>query len=362
MLSLSPRASILNIRPHMLAPPDARGVAPRVFLHSNESALGPSPEAIAAARAALSTVERYPDDAPERLAEAIGETFGLDPESIVCGPGSDELLARVTQAYLEPGDEMIHSVHGYLKFANYAHANGARPVAAPDEDFRASVESILSCVGDRTRMIMLANPDNPTGSHLSGAEVRRLHAALPRNVVLVADSAYAEYAGGGDYEVADTLVADADNVVMTRTFSKIFGLAGMRLGWLHGPRAMVDILKRVGTTFPISGPALAAGTAALRDREHWAGVLAHNDAWRAWLGEELRRLGLHVHPSACNFVLVRFDDPAKGAADANRFLAERGIIVRQFNSPDYRDHIRITIGLEAELRALVGALGEFMEA
>jgi histidinol-phosphate aminotransferase len=360
--SVTPRATILNIRPHMLAPTASDGAPATVLLNSNESALGPSPAALQAARDALARVERYPEDAPERLAESIGAAFGLDPARIVCGPGSDELLSRVARAYLEPGDELIHSVHGYLKFPNYAHANGAVPVAAPDQRFRATVEGLLASVSGRTRVVMLANPDNPTGTHLSGAEIHRLHGALPGNVLLVLDCAYAEYARAPDYEVAAALVEAADNVVMTRTFSKIFGLAGLRLGWLYGPASVADILRRIGTTFPISDAALAAGTAALGDVAHRDAVLAHNDTWRGWLSDRLAALGLQVTPSQCNFILVRFDDPAKSAAEASRFLAQRGIVVRRFNSPDYRDHVRITMGLEPEMRAVADGLGAFLEA
>jgi histidinol-phosphate aminotransferase len=329
--SVKPRATILNIRPHMLAPTASDGAPATVLLNSNESALGPSPAALQAARDALARVERYPEDAPERLAESIGAAFGLDPARIVCGPGSDELLSRVARAYLEPGDELIHSVHGYLKFPNYAHANGAVPVAAPDQRFRATVEGLLASVSGRTRVVMLANPDNPTGTHLSGAEIHRLHGALPGNVLLVLDCAYAEYARAPDYEVAAALVEAADNVVMTRTFSKIFGLAGLRLGWLYGPASVADILR-------------------------------HNDTWRGWLSDRLAALRLQVTPSQCNFILVRFDDPAKSAAEASRFLAQRGIVVRRFNSPDYRDHVRITMGLEPEMRAVADGLGAFLEA
>jgi histidinol-phosphate aminotransferase len=360
--SVTPRTTILNIRPHMLAPPASHGAPATVLLNSNESALGPSPAALESARDALARIERYPEDAPEQLAVSIGTAFGLDPARIVCGPGSDELLSRIARAYLQPGDELIHSAHGYLKFPNYAHANGAVPVAAPDDRFRASVEGLLASVNERTRVVMLANPDNPTGTHLSGAEIRRVHGALPGNVLLVLDCAYAEYAGAPDYEVAAALVEAADNVVMTRTFSKIFGLAGLRLGWLYAPLAVADILRRIGTTFPISGAALAAGTAALGDVAHRDAVRAHNDSWRGWLSDRLTTLGLQVTPSQCNFILVRFDDPAKSAAEASRYLAERGIVVRRFNSPDYRDYVRITVGHEHEMHAVADALGAFLEA
>jgi len=357
---LTPRKGILEIRPHMLAATASDGALARVSLASNESALGPSPHALAAAHAALGAIERYPEDAAARLGEAIGGAFGLDPQRIVCGHGSDELLGRLARAYLDPGDELIHCVHGYLKFPNYAHAMGARPVAAPDVDLRASVDGILACVTPRTRMVMLANPDNPTGSYLAGADIRRLHAGLPENVLLVLDSAYAEYVAAADYELPVALIDAAHNVVMTRTFSKIFGLAGMRLGWLYGPPAVVDVMRRLSITFPVSAPAAAAGIAAVGDSAHTERVFAHNREMRRWFAQALTDIGLVVYPSQGNFVLARFDDAARPAAAACRRLEQRGIVARRFASPDYRDMVRFTLGLEPQMRAAAQALRDYL--
>ena len=357
---LNPRDGILNIKPHMMAAPLRDGGRRTLNLASNESALGPSPAALAAAHAALDSIERYPEDGPTRLAEAIGTAFGLDPQRIVCGHGSDELLGRLARAYLDPGDELIHSAHGYLKFPNYAHAMSAKPVAAPDADFRASVDGILSCVTPRTRMVMLANPDNPTGSYLGGEEIRRLHAGLPGDVLLVLDSAYAEYVTAADYELPTALIDQAPNVVMTRTFSKIFGLAGMRLGWLYGPPTIVDVMRRLSMTFPVSAPAVAAGIAAVGDRAHRDHVFAHNRDLRSWFTDRLTNLGLHVYPSETNFVLVRFDKTQRPAQAGYRYLVERGIVARMFNSADYRNMVRITVGFEAEMQAAAEALRDYL--
>lgn len=357
---LKPRDGILQIKPHMVATPAVNETLARVYLNSNESAFGPSPDALAAAHAALGSIERYPEDGAARLEGAIGAAFGLNPQRVVCGHGSDELLGRLARAYLNPGDELIHCVHGYLKFPNYAHAMSARPVAAPDLDFRASVEGILSCVTRRTRMVMLANPDNPTGTCLDGPEIRRLHAGLPADVLLVLDSAYAEYVAQPQYQLPVALVDESQNVVMTRTFSKIFGLAGMRLGWLYGPPEIVDVLRRLGITFPISAPAAAAGIAAVGDMAHVNRVFTHNRELRAWFMQAMTDLGLHVYPSQTNFVLIRFDDPARSAAAAYQYLYERGIVARMFPLPDYRDMVRITIGNESEMAATAAALREYL--
>lgn len=363
MSSLAAKATIYNIRPHMITSSVTAEVASvPVLLNSNESALGPSPAAADAAQSALDTIERYPNDAPEQLAAALGDTFELDPARIVVGPGSDELLARVARAYVDHDTELVHSARGYLKFPNYAHANGGVPVAAPDEDFRASVDGVLSRVSTRTRVVMLANPDNPTGTYLRGNEVRELRAGLPEHVLLVLDSAYAEYVDDPDYEVATHLVEDFDNVVMTRTFSKIFGLAGLRLGWLYGPPDVVDVLQRIGTTFPMSSPALAAGVAALADREYTDQVCAHNARWREWLAGELTKLGIGVYPSGTNFVLARVDRPDQNAADVDALLSGHGIAIRRFNASAYERHFRVTVGLEQEMHRVVEALQHYRES
>ena len=361
MAVLTPRPGIMNIKPHMVATPSHDGSSPMVNLSSNESALGPSPRAAEAARQALQTIERYPEDGPTLLAAAIGQTFGLDPSRIVCGHGSDELLGRLARAYLNPGDELIHSVHGYLKFPNYAHAMGAIPIPAPDLNFRASVDGILSCVTGKTRMILLATPDNPTGTCLSGDEVRRLHRDLPEQVLLVLDSAYAEYVHAPDYELPTALIDQSHNVVMTRTFSKVYGMAGMRLGWLYGPASVIDVLQRLGLTFPISAPAVAAGIAAVTDLAYTAHIKAYNRTQMLTFSAALKTMGLRYFESNTNFLLIDFDGQSKSAKQVYDELYRQGIAARMFNSPDYKNMLRITIGLEDEMRKAATILRAFMQ-
>ena len=362
MLTVNPRPGILQIKPHMVATQPTSDQDRRINLSSNESALGPSPRAAEAAHAAMAHIERYSEDGPALLAAAIGAAFDLDPSRIVCGHGSDELLQRLARGFLNPGDEVIHSVHGYLKFPNYAYAMGATPVAAPDDHFRASVDGLLSCLTGRTRMVLLANPDNPTGTILGGAEIRRLHAGLPGNVLLVLDSAYAEYVTAPDYALPVALVDAAQNVVMTRTFSKIFGMAGIRLGWLYGPPAIVDVLRRLGLTFPISSPASAAGIAAMGDLAHRQRVFAHNRDQLARFSAAVTALGLRHLPSNTNFLLLDFEGQKVSARQAYDFLDARGVVGRMFASPDYRNMLRITIGLENEMRTAIAALRECLGA
>lgn len=331
-----------------------------VALNSNESAFGPSPRAIDAAKAATSGLERYYEDPAGILIPAIAERFGLESGRIAIGQGSDDLLARIARAYLGPGTEMLRSANGYPKTPNYAHANDATPIAVPDESFRASVDNLLAAVNEKTRVVYLANPENPAGTHLGGAEVRRLHAGLPDHVLLVLDCAYEDYVDAEDYEPGQLLVEDADNVVMVRTFSKIFGLAGARVGWLYGPGHVVDVVSRIALTFPLASPSVAAAVAALQDRNHFEWVREQNNAQRSRLSASLRKHGLEVYPSQTNFVLADFRGQAVSAENAASQLRHRGISVRRLALPAYRTCVRFTLGTRSEMAALETALSEIL--
>ena len=351
----APRPGILAITPYVGGLAAVPGGAPVAKLSSNESPLGASPAALAAYHAAAATLHRYPDGGAARLRACLGEVHDLDPARLVCGDGSDELLGLLARAYAGPGDEVLYSAHGFLVYAIAARAVGATPVAVPERALTADVDAILARVGPRTRIVFLANPNNPTGSYLPAAEVTRLADALPPEVLLVLDAAYAEYVGAADYAPGAELAAERPNVVMTRTFSKIYGLASLRLGWALCPPAVADVLNRIRAPFNVTGPALAAGEAALADGDHVQRARAHNDRWRPWFTEALGALGLTVHPSAGNFVLVQFASPHDAAA-ANAFLLQNGVIPRTMEAYGLADCLRITIGLEGELRACLDAL------
>ena len=358
-----PRPGLRDIDFYMVGISKLPGFERVVKLSSNESPLGASPLALAAAAAALREAHCYPEVGTERLQEALAARFGLDAAGIAFGPGSDELLTRLVNTYAGPGDEVIHSAHAYMQFPIYATLAGAHPVAAPDDDFRHSVDSILGRVSDRTRVVIVANPDNPSGTHISGSEVRRLRAGLPDRVLLIVDAAYEEYASANDYESATRLVDDSGKVVVTRTFSKIFGLAGLRLGWCYGSRDTVDLLNRIGPSFPVNVAAHAAGLAALADEAHTREVLAHNARWIAYFSAELTDMGLHVYPSQTNFVLVRFPESgAKSALAADAYLNGEGIIPRRFAVPDFEDKLRFTVGHDWEMAKTAAALRAFLEA
>ena len=330
-------------------------------LSANENPLGPSPVAVAALREMAGTINRYPEGGVTALRRALAKHHGLDAERIVCGNGSDELLALLVQAYAGPGDEVLYSQYGFLVYPIAAKANGAVPVAAPEKDYRCDVDAMLKRAGPKTKIAFLANPNNPTGAYLKREEVTRLADGLPKTCLLVIDAAYAEYVARNDYSSGVELVESRDNVVMTRTFSKIFGLAGLRVGWAYCPENVADALNRVRGPFNVNAAAQAAATAALKDVAFADASRTHNDIWLAWLGGALTKLGLHVFPSICNFVLVRFPaDKAKNADAANAFLGKRGIIPRGMAPYGLPDCLRITVGTEQECRATEAALKDFL--
>ncbi len=295
------------------------------------------------------------------MREALAKRYGLDAAHIVCGAGSDELLNLLAVAYLGPGDEAIYSEHGFLVYRIAIQARGATPVAAPERDLTADVDAILARVNDATRMVFIANPNNPTGTYLSFDEVKRLHAGLPEHVILVLDAAYAEYVRANDYEAGIELVATTPNTVMTRTFSKIYGLAALRLGWAYCPAPVADALNRIRGPFNVTGPSIAAGVAALADQPHMQAAVEHNAVWRGRMAEALQRIGLRVTPSAANFLLVHFpQNSGKSARAADKFLHERRIILRRVEEYGFPDALRMTIGTEDENEAVLDALSAFM--
>jgi histidinol-phosphate aminotransferase len=355
-----PGPGILDIAPYVGGDAKLEGFEKPIRLASNESALGPSPKAVAAYRALAGDIHRYPDGSADELRHALGAHYSLDPARIVCGSGSDELIALLQRAYAGPDTEVLYSRHGFLMYPIGAMAVGATPVAAPEHDLTADVDAILARVTPKTRMVFIANPNNPTGTYLSANEMARLHAGLPRNVLLVIDSAYAEFVNRNDYEPGLKLVDAAENVVMLRTFSKIYALAGLRLGWGYFPPRVADVLNRVRGPFNVNAAALAAGVAALADTESLTRARAHNDRWQPWLNDRMAALGLHPTPSIGNFVLPGFPEGAHNADAAFRFLQGKGILTRKMGGYGLPDRIRITVGTGEENEKVAAALAEFM--
>src|SRR5256885_13251407 len=322
-----PRPGVLDIDPYVPGKSEAPGAA-RVFkLSSNETPLGASPKAIAAYRAVSEHLQDYPDGAATALRAAIGRAFGLDPDRIVCGAGSDDLLNLLADAYLTDGDEAIHTTHGFLVYPIATLGSGAKPIVAAEKNYTADVDAILAKVSPRTKIVFLANPNNPTGTYVPFDEIKRLHKALPPQVLLVLDAAYAEYVRRNDYEAGIELVATSENVVMCRTFSKIYGLAGLRLGWMYGPAHVVDAINRIRGPFNVNAAVHAAGIAAIQDTAHVEASRAHNDKWLAWLMQEIPRVGVEGTPGLANFVPIHLPQTkGKTAGEAGAFLSPRGRI------------------------------------
>jgi histidinol-phosphate aminotransferase len=362
-MPLSPRPCILNINPYVQGLAELKTAGKIIKLSSNEAALGASPKAIAAYNGHSSSLQRYCDGTAARLREAIGDVHGLDASRIVCGAGSDELIALLIQAYADEGDEVLYSQYGFLMYPISTLKVGGIPVKAPEKNMRTDVDAVLASVTERTRIVFIANPNNPTGSYISTDEVKRLRKGLRDNILLVLDSAYAEFVSKPDFSDGREIVdLPGENTVMLRTFSKIYGLASLRIGWAYCPPAIADILNRVRGPFNISGPAIDAGVAAMRDVDHTEKARLHNDVWLAYMDSNITQLGLRTFPSVANFILVEFPEGNKNARKADEFLKGKGIIARAVGSYGLDNCLRFTIGLEEENKTVIAALTEFMGA
>ncbi|MBU6442816.1 MAG: histidinol-phosphate transaminase [Alphaproteobacteria bacterium] len=357
----TPKPGILDIAPYVGGRATAPGLAKVHKLSSNETPLGASPAARQAFEAAAKNLALYPEGSARLLREAIAAAHGLNAERIVCGNGSDELLTLLANCYVRPGDEVLFSQYGFLVYRIATLANSAVPVTAPEKNLCADVDAMLAAVTPKTRLVFLTNPNNPTGSYLPVQEVRRLHAGLPPSTLLVIDAAYAEYVRRNDYEAGIELVTQFDNVVMTRTFSKIYGLAGLRVGWAFCPAAVADVLNRVRGPFNVSVPAQAAAAAAIADHAHVETAQAHNAKWLPWLTANIRALGLRVDDSVGNFVLIHFAaDGPHTAAKADAFLTRHGLILRSVANYGLPHALRLTVGTEEANRLVVEALADFL--
>ncbi|CAN7287290.1 histidinol-phosphate transaminase [Phyllobacterium sp. LjRoot231] len=358
----TPKAGVLDIAAYVPGKHSAPGVEKVHKLSSNETPLGASKHAMEAYRAAVEHLEMYPDGQATLLKRAIADIHGLNVDNIMCGNGSDELLGLLCQAYLAAGDEAVYTEHGFGIYKIATMAAGGTPVVASEKNEQADVDAILRVVTRRTKIVFLANPNNPTGTYLPFEEVRRLHAELPKNVLLVLDAAYAEYVRRNDYESGVELVSSSENVVMTRTFSKIYGLAALRIGWMFAPAHVIDATNRIRGPFNLNSAAIVAGAEAIRDRAHVDQAVAFNEKWLPWMTEQLMGLGLRVTPSVGNFLLVHFpEDAAKSAEKADAYLTSKGYILRRVTGYGFPNALRLSIGSEEANLGVVAALSEFLK-
>jgi histidinol-phosphate aminotransferase len=366
-MSPTPKPGILDISPYVGGRAGVAGVAKVVKLSSNESPVGPSPAALAALDQAKASVALYPEGSALLLREAIAEVYKLNPARIITtGEGSGALLTLLAGAYLQPGDECLFGRHAFLLYEIATRANSAVPVMVPEMEtnhaIKLDIDAMLAAVTPKTRMVYVANPNNPTGSYLNRDEMARLHAGLPKGVLLVIDAAYAEYVTAKDYEAGIELASKFDNVVMTRTFSKLYGLAGLRVGWMYASAAICDAINRIRGPFNTALLQQLAGAAAVRDRDHFWKAVEHNNTWLPWITAEIRKTGLRVDDSVANFVLIHFPQGEKSAANADAFLNKGGVILRGVGSYGLPDCLRMTVGTEDENRLAVSLLQQFMAA
>ncbi len=348
----TPKPGIMDITPYTPGKSSREaGVVP-IKLSSNENPYGPNPKAVAAYKDAAAQMHRYPDAGASALREAIGEVCGLDAARIVCGAGSDELIGLLVHAYASEGDEVLFSQHGFLMYAIYARSFGATPVKAPETNLKADVDNLLAAVTTRTKIVFIANPNNPTGSYLPASEIKRLRDGLPEHVILCLDDAYAEYMDAPDYSDGVELVDATENTVMCRTFSKIYGMGGLRIGWMYAPTAIIDVMHRVRSPFNVNSAAQAAAIAAIKDTGYTEEQRLKNKGQLAWLSSALKDAGLHVFPSVCNFVLVRCKDDAQAKQLIGNLAAEH-IYVRDVSNYELPDCIRISVGTPEENQRLM---------
>ena len=353
--------SIMQIHPYVPGESKLGTEKPIRQLAANEAPLGASPKAIEAAQDSVAQLNRYPEGGAVALREKISERFGFPAQQLICGAGSDEIIALICQAFTGEGKEVLYSQHGFLMYKISALAAGATPVAAPETNLRTDVDSMIEHVTENTRVVFVANPNNPTGSYSTKAELDRLHAALPEDALLVIDAAYSEYVDADDYADGSELVAKHSNVVMTRTFSKLFGLAALRIGWAYGSEEVIDILNRVRGPFNVSVPAQAAATAALDDWDWAMDAKQLNNRLLPAVTQRLRGMGLTVYDSVGNFILIDFDNPDRATA-ADEYLRAEGIIGRSVAGYGLPTCLRMTIGTEDDMDAVNQALTRFIES
>ena len=354
----TPIAGLMNIAPYVAGKAKVEGAVKVLKLSSNENPWGCSPKVKPAIEHQLGQLHRYPDSGHLALREAIGAAYNLPANNLICGAGSDELLGLLIHAYAGLGDEVLYHAHAFLMYKIYTLANSATPVAAPERNLTVDVEALLAAVTPKTKIVFVANPNNPTGTVIPFSDIKRLREGLPESVILGLDGAYAEYMTRADYEDGRSLVRHSNTVVF-HTFSKIYGLAALRLGWALARPEIIDVLNRIRSPFNVNSLAIAAGVAALNDQAFIRDTLHKNETERTRVSHAIAALGYEVVPSYTNFLLVKC---GRHAEAMNRHLLARGVIVREVAAYGLEEYLRISIGTEHENTVLIDAIAAFTRA
>ena len=356
-----PNKAIKNLKPYNPGKSPATKGSKVFKLSANETPLGPSKKAIKAFSEVAGGLQDYPDGGATKLRNAIAKNQKINPDNVICGCGSDELISLICRAYLEPNDEAIYSQYGFLMYKISIIAAGGKPVVAKEKELRTDVDQILKCVTKKTKIVFIANPNNPTGTYISSNEIKKLRKSLDKKILLVIDAAYAEYVNRNDYQTGNELVTKNNNVVVTRTFSKIHGLAALRIGWMYAPKNVVDTINRIRLPFNVNSAAAAAATAAINDKMTTQKAIQHNQKWIAWTTEEIKKLGLKVTPSVANFILIHFGKGQKNAEMADKFLTKNGFVLRDLKPYGLKNALRMTIGTKEANQGVVKALKKFVK-
>ena len=359
MVKLKPQSGIMDIALYVGGKSHVDGIENILKLSSNENPFGASEAAKEALVRASLDMHRYPSTDHNALRAAIGDVWDVDPARVICGNGSGELLMMIAQAYAGHGDEVLFTEHGFAMYPIYANANGAKPVVVPERERVVDVDALLAACTKKTKVVYIANPANPTGTMLGDTDLARLADGLPKGAVLALDGAYAEYVDG--YDAGKALIDARDNVIMTRTFSKIYGLGGLRVGWAYGPQDIIDVLMRIRGPFNLSAPALATAEAAMRDTAHTEKCRLENAKQRDWMAGALAEMGIPSDTSTANFVLARLASEEEAVA-CNEYLTSEGILIRYVGNYGLPNCLRITVGDEASCRRVVHAIGKFKKA
>ncbi len=340
-----------------------------IKLSSNESPLGPSVRAVKAYIDSAKSLSTYPDGNSTLLKEKIAALHNINVNNIICGAGSDEILNLIAAAYLMPGDEVIFSEHAFLLYKIITLANNGTPIAAKEVGLKANIDAIISCVTKKTKIVFIANPNNPTGSYLNGNELSELRKKLPEHILLVIDGAYAEYVQEGDYNDGKSLISDTSNTVMTRTFSKVYALAALRIGWAYAPSHIIEVLNKIRGPFNLSTAAINAGAAAIEDCDHVTKSVELNSNEKQKLLKAYEEIKIKVHGGVANFLLLDLKNIAKknpigqreSAEDLNNYLIKNNIFVRNVSDYGLPSHLRITIGSKEQNRVVLDKIREYVE-
>lgn len=359
MKNMLSNEKIMEIKPYKAGESKVKGVEKIIKLSSNEGAFGPSPKAVQAYKNASINLHRYPDGGAKKLIKAIANKNKLDENKILCGAGSDEIIGLICSAFANNESEVLYNEHGFLMYSIYAKIAGATPKTAKEENFTISIDNILKAVNEKTKIVFIANPNNPTSTYVPKEQIKRLRQNLRDDILLVIDAAYAEFVVKDDYDCGFDIVDEFENTIVLRTFSKIYALGGIRLGWCYADEKIIDILNRVRSPFNVSSAAQEAGVGAINDDEFIKKSIEHNQKWLKKLKQEIPKLGFEILDSVCNFVLITFNDEKKSSDKADEFLRKNGIIARKVNAYGLEKSLRVTIGTDEEMEFFLEKLTQF---